>query len=56
MLSNETKEYIAYLIQWITGHDDIELEPTLEYEMIRVIMDAAKCYEDEMVIVLKEDN
>ena len=36
--------YISELISWITGHCDIELEPTLEVEIIRLILDVYQEY------------
>lgn len=36
--------YISELISWITGHCDIELEPALEVEIIRVILDVYQDY------------
>lgn len=43
---NETKQYIAYLIGWITAHCDIELDPQTEFEVIRVIMDSFDAFQN----------
>lgn len=44
---NKVKEFVAYYIQWLSSHDDLELEPILEYEVIRTIIDASECFEKE---------
>lgn len=44
---NEVKSYITFLIGWITGHSDIELEPETEFEVVRVIMDSYDCWKTE---------
>ena len=36
--------YISELISWITGHCDIELNPAVEVEIIRVILDVYQDY------------
>jgi len=38
------KDYIVYLISWLTGHCDLELDSQTEFEMIRVIMDSFDIY------------
>ena len=45
--SDLIKEYISYLIAWITGHCDLELDPLTEFQVIRVIMDSYECFEKE---------
>lgn len=45
--SDLVKEYISYLIAWITGRCDLELDPLTEFHVIRVIMDSYECFERE---------
>jgi hypothetical protein len=40
-------DFVAYQIDWLTSHDDIELEPELEELMIRFLKDTGKCFIDE---------
>lgn len=42
MLS-EVRKFICKYIQWLVSHDDIELDPLIEFEIIRVLFDV---YED----------
>ena len=44
---NKVKEFVAYYIHWLSSHNDLELEPILEYEVIRTIIDASECFEKE---------
>lgn len=40
----EVREYIAYLVQWLSGHGDLELDDLTEFEVIRVIFDSYECF------------
>ena len=37
-----SKEYIVKVIAHLTSHFDIELEPLLEYEIIRMLIEVAE--------------
>lgn len=40
-------DFTQYQIDWLTAHDDLELEPELESWVIRFLKDTADCYEKE---------
>ena len=40
-------DFTQYQIDWLTAHDDLELEPELESWVIRFLKDTAGCYEKE---------
>ena len=40
-------DFTQYQIDWLTEHDDLELEPELESWVIRFLKDTADCYEKE---------
>ena len=41
------RDFTQYQIDWLTEHDDLELEPELESWVIRFLKDTADCYEKE---------
>lgn len=41
------QDFTQYQIDWLTAHDDLELEPELESWVIRFLKDTADCYEKE---------
>ena len=41
------QDFTQYQIDWLTEHDDLELEPELESWVIRFLKDTADCYEKE---------
>lgn len=45
--SVQVRGYANYLINWIAGKGDIELDPLLEFEMIRIICDSVEMYRRE---------
>lgn len=40
-------DFTQYQIDWLTAHDDLELEPELESWVIRFLKDTADCYEKD---------
>ena len=41
------QDFIDYQTDWLTEHNDLELEPELEDWVIRFLQDTASCYQKE---------
>ena len=37
-------DFVKYQISWLTGHDDIKLEPIVETIVAQMLIDARNCY------------
>ena len=51
---DDVKGYCAYLIAWITSHNDVEFDSVTEYEIVRVIMDSSEMFMKENIELISK--
>lgn len=47
MKNEEIQKFADYLIDWIVSKNDIGLPPILEFNIVRIIVECVKMYEEE---------